>query len=224
MAERDRETADVIPALRAEEQAALPADKWSTYRRIGGMVRDLAEPPPPPPEAWQERVLAAMAAQRRAIARRRRLRVVAAGLAAVAAIVLVYLLIPQPQPRLEPSLVAEITPSGESHLGQSGNGVAYRHDKLILRATASQPAEIRLYDERGLLIGRCGDGAAPGCTAGGSTDDRTYRLEVTLQRLGLTRAVLIVGDHIPSSAGNMGDDLEAARNLRIESLSPIKVL
>jgi hypothetical protein len=221
MAERDRESADVIPALRAEEQAALPADKWSTYRRIGGMVRDLAEPPPPPPEAWQERVLAAMAAQRCAIARRKRLRFVAAGLAALATGVLVYFLWPRPS---EPPLVAEITPSGETHLGESGNGVAYRHDKLVLRATSAQPAEIRVYDERGLLIGRCGDTVSPGCTASGPSDHRTYRLEVTLQHLGLTRALLIIGDRIPLPAGNMGDDLEAARNLRIESLSPIKVL
>lgn len=221
MAERDPDAHDDLPVLRVEEQAALPAQKWSRYRHIGGMIRDLAEPPPPPPAAWEHRVLAAMDDQRRAIARRRRLRI--AGLTAVAAAVVVYLLVPPSRP-VEPSLVAEITPSGEVHLGQAGSGVAYRHDKLILRATSAQPAEIRLYDERGLLIGRCGDDAVPGCTASGTGDHRTYRLEVTLQRLGLTRPVLIVGDHIPPPGGTMGDDLEAARNLRIESLAPIKVL
>jgi hypothetical protein len=214
---------DELPALRTEEQAALPADRWIVYRRIGRMIRDLAEPPPPPPAAWQQRVLAAMDEQRRTIARRARLRIAAAGLAAVAAGVLLIFWLKPPRP-FGPSLVAEITPSGETHLGQSGNGIAYRHDKLILRATSSGPAEIRVYDERGLLIGRCGDRAAPGCVAGGEREHRTYRLEVTLQRLGLTRALLIVGDPIPPPGGNMGDDLEAARALRIETLAPIKVL
>ncbi|MGH2900364.1 MAG: hypothetical protein ACRDMZ_16940, partial [Solirubrobacteraceae bacterium] len=167
MAERDREMTDELPALRTEEQAALPRERWHVYRRIGGMIRDLAEPPPPPPPppaAWQQRVLAAMEEQRCAVARRRaRLRIAAAGLAAAAAgVVLIFWLKP-PRP-FGPSLVAEITPSGETHLGQSANGVAYRHDKLILRATSSGPAEIRVYDERGLLIGQCGDSAAPGCT------------------------------------------------------------
>ena len=223
MAERDPETTDELPVLRAEEQEALPADKWIAYRRIGAMVRDLAEPPPPPAEAWQERVLAAMDVQRRAIARRARLRIIASSLVGAAAVVALYFAL-RPGSSLEPLLVAEIAPSGEVHLGQPGHGVAYRHDKLILRATSPQPAEIRVYDERGLLIGRCGDGAAPGCTASGARDHRRYRLEVTLQRLGLTRALLIVGDPIPPPAGNMSDDLEAAHQLRIESLAPVKVL
>jgi len=223
MAEGDPEIAGELPVLRAEEEVALPAAKWLAYRRIGGMIRDLAGPPAPPPVAWQQRVLAAMDEQRRTIARRARLRIAAAGLAAVAAGIVLFLFY-RPHPSFGPSLVAEITPSGESHLGESGNGIAYRHDKLILRATSSGPAEIRVYDERGLLIGRCGDGAAPGCTASGDRETRTYRLELTLQRLGMTRALLIVGDPIPPPGANMGDDVEAARNLRIESLAPIKVL
>lgn len=223
MAEGDPEIDGELPVLRAEEQVALPADKWPVYRRIGGMIRDLAGPPPPPPVAWHQRVLAAMDAQRRTIARRARLRIASAGVAAVAAGVLLILWLKPPRP-FGPSLVPEIIASGETHLGQSGNGVAYRHDKLILRATSSGPAEIRVYDERGLLIGRCGDSAAPGCTAGGERAHRTYRLEVTLQRLGLTRALLIIGDPIPPPGANMGDDVEAARSLRIESIAPIKVL
>lgn len=141
----------------------------------------------------------------------------------VAAAAALYIAL-RPAPSIEPSLVIEISPSGENHLGQSGNGVAYRHDKLIVRATSPQPAEIRVYDERGLLIGRCGDDVAPGCTHGAARAPRTYRVEVMLQRPGLTRALLIVGDPIPPVAGNLGDDLEAARRLRIVSLAPLKVL
>ena len=223
MAEPDPETDDELPVLRAEEQTALPADRWLAYRLIGGMIRDLAEPPPPPPTAWQARVLAAMDAQRRAVARRARLRILASGIAAVAAVVVLYVAL-KPKPSFELSLAAEIAPSGEVHLGQTGSGIAYLHDKLILRATSAQPAEIRVYDERGLLIGRCGDSPAPGCTASGDLGHRSYRLEVTLQRLGLTRPLLIVGDPIPPPAATMGDDLEAARNLRVMTLAPIKVL
>src|SRR5690349_4095987 len=53
-----------------------------------------------------------------------RLRIVASGLAAVAILVAaaaLYIAL-RPAPTIEPSLAVEIAPSGENHLGQSGNG------------------------------------------------------------------------------------------------------
>ena len=194
-----------------------------TYRRIGGMIRDLTEPPPLPSEIWRRRVLAALEAQRRAGKRGRSWIVIGALAALLAAAFVIYLRI-RPSPVTEPSMVAQIVPSGEQHLGESGSGTAYRNDKLVLRATAAQPAEIRVYDERGVLAGRCGDAPAPGCSHTAAHDHHEYRLELTLQRLGMTRVVLVMGDDIPLPVGDMDHDLEAVRGLRVLTIAPIKVL
>lgn len=212
-----------LPALRDEEIAGLPAATRVKYQRIGGMIRALAEHPPPLTDLWRQRALAALDAQRRDRVRRIRMRIAAAGLGVAAAAFIIYLTIPS-APATEPSIVAQIVASGEHHLGEAGPGIAYRNDKLVLRATAAQPAEIRVYDERGRLVGRCGDSPGPGCTASGGPKRREYQLELTLQQLGLIRPLLIVGGHIPTSGGTMDQDLDAARGLHVLPVSPIKVL
>jgi hypothetical protein len=224
MTDDDTDSRVSLPELRDEELAGLPRDGHLRYRRIGAMIRDLAELPSKPSEIWQRRVLAALEAQRREHARRIRNWIIACGLAVALVTLFVIRLKSRPLAALEPFVVAQIVPSGDPHLGDSAPGIAYRNDKLVLRAMAAGPAEIRVYDERGMLAGRCGRAPAPGCTSTGDGARREYRLELTLRQLGLLRIVLVIGDHIQPPAGDMDQDLEAARDLRVLTIAPIKVL
>lgn len=205
------------PMLRDDEVAGLTPEQRARHERIAGMIRELGEPAPVS-DVWQQRVLGAMAKQR---AGRRRW--IAAAGAVLAAAALVFVLLRRPAANAEPTLVAEVVASDQRHLGDAHDGVAYRQDKLVLRASAAAPAELRVYDERGALLGRCGEQPAPGCTVSGERGARTYRLELVLERLGATRAVLFVGEVAPSS-GAMDQDLEAAHGARIVTAPPIKVL
>jgi hypothetical protein len=216
--------ADPLPELRAEETEGLPGDTQLRYRRVAAMLREVGEKPAPVPSvAWQQRVLGAMESQRRARARRTRAWVAGSSAAAALAAITLYL-VTRSESLGEPTLIADIVSSGQPHLGNAQPNIAYRNDKLVVRAIAPGPAEIRVYDERGSLVARCGDAIAPGCTSSGDRDRREYRLELTLQQLGKLRPLLLVGDSIPPPAGSMDQDLGATRDIRTVTLTPIRVL
>ena len=197
----------VLEAIDAAERSAAP--------QPAGPAAPAAEPAPP---AEREPAAQVVPIRRRWVRRVQ----LAGGLAAAAALAIVVSgLIGDgggvtPDQSGQIALGTEVRPGpGVHRAGPMRGHQANLGDTLVVRATATGPAELRVYGGSGeKLLAVCGEG--DGCITRDG-ERRRFVLEVALKLPGEARAVVFAGATIPPTAGSLSQDLEAAAGAGIRT-------
>jgi hypothetical protein len=198
---------------RGEDVSHVPAHTRATYDLLQARLGDL--PDEAPGLAWRHRVLAALDEPMpiaRPPARSRKWMVAAGGLAA-AALALVLVVRHDPG-ALEPGYSTEVQPNAHAHRG----GAVAVDDTLVIHAQASASAELRVYDEDGSVLARCGDGGGAHCKIDRDGDNRRLTLDLVLTSPGAVRSVLYTGGTMPA-ARDLNADQDAALRSHIATFS-----
>ncbi len=210
----------VLAAIEAEERAANPAPIAEAVAEAAPAPAPEAPPAAPPAPEVQPAPPHLVVAPVVPIVPRKPWRriLIAGGLATAAAAAVVYFVIqPAPTPPGVIALATEHHPSPTAVRTMSDRAdQANLGDTFVVRAETIGPAEVRVYGgSAGKLIAQCNDrGGCTGIERDG--ERRVYRLEMTLDLPGETRAVVFAGTNVPPTRDSYDQDLEAAAAARIK--------
>ena len=213
----DAERAESEWLLARENDPGAPAPTSmlaSDYTELESLLG--TSPPGSADESWHDEVLklaAPPAIPLRPRSRRPVYRWAMGGTLIVAAAVAVLML--RPRPRADELEIA--IRHGDQVRGDPSEAVV--GDRLIVRARAGGPSDLRVYRDNGTLVARCPDG--PGCIT--PVQDE-HAIDITLDAPVQYYVILVVGKtDLPAATMDAYLDAARAANVRIVTHEPINV-